>query len=286
MTRISFEYFPPKTDAQREQFEHAHELLSQLRPEYCSVTFGAGGSTLSYTQEAVLGLQRRHDTQVAPHLSCQGGSVEEIRALLDTYRKAGVRRIVALRGDVPSGMAAAGEFRYACDLVRFIRRETGDQFALDVACYPEFHPECDSPERDMVHFRDKVAAGADGAITQYFFNADAYFRFVDDAARLGVDVPIVPGIMPITNYRQLARFSDMCGAEIPRWLRQRLASFDHDQDADGLRDFGTEVVVKLCERLLAGGAPSLHFYTLNRAAATSRILEALGITPETKAEAS
>ena len=272
---ISFEYFPPKTPEQKAQFASAHQRLLALKPEYCSVTFGAGGSTLSYTQDVVLELQREGNTQVAPHLSCQGGSADEIRALLHTYAQAGIRRIVALRGDVPSGMASAGEFRYASDLVSFIRRETGDHFHIEVACYPEFHPEADSPHRDIENFRRKVDAGADGAITQYFFNADAYFRFIDDAHRAGVEIPIIPGIMPITNYRQLARFSSMCGAEIPRWLALRLAACGDDKDA--LADIGQAFVTQLCQRLIDGGAPALHFYTLNRARSTTAIVQALGL---------
>ncbi|MDX1572330.1 MAG: methylenetetrahydrofolate reductase [NAD(P)H] [Xanthomonadales bacterium] len=275
MVQISFEYFPPKTGEQKERFWSTHERLAGLKPEYCSVTFGAGGSTLSYTQETVLALHQAPGPSVAPHISCQGGSAEEIRALLDTYREAGIRRLVALRGDVPSGMASAGEFRYASELVEFIRRETGDHFHIEVGCYPEFHPESDNPGQDLTHFKSKVDAGADGAITQYFFNIDAYLRFLDDARRVGIDVPIIPGIMPITNYRQLARFSDTCGAEIPLWLRKRLAQLDEDKAA--LLEFGTEVVTQLCEELIREGVPGLHFYTLNRAKATTAICANLGL---------
>ena len=275
MVPISFEYFPPKTGEQKERFWSTHERLSGLDPQYCSVTFGAGGSTLSYTQETVLALHQAPGPSVAPHISCQGGSADEIRDLLNGYREAGIRHLVALRGDVPSGMASAGEFRYASELVEFIRRETGDHFHIEVACYPEFHPEADNPERDLANFRRKVEAGADGAITQYFFNPDAYFRFQDDARRAGVEVPIVAGIMPITNYRQLARFSDTCGAEIPLWLRKRLAQYEDDKAS--LLALGTEVVTRLCERLIRGGVPGLHFYTLNRAKATTEICRNLGM---------
>lgn len=274
MPAISFEFFPPKTDEQREQLDRAAELLKAHQPEYASVTFGAGGSTLSYTGETVAHLHREHGLQVAPHLSCVGGTRDEIAALLDSYRAAGYRRIVALRGDLPSGMATAGDFRYAAELVRFIREHSGDHFHIEVAAYPETHPQADDAMRDLHHFKAKIDAGANGAITQYFFNADAYFRFVDDVRRLGVQVPIVPGIMPIANYSQLKRFSDMCGAEIPRWIAKRMQA--HGDDAASVRELGAEVVAQLCRRLLEGGAPGLHFYTLNRARATQAVLQQLG----------
>ncbi|MEP6898551.1 MAG: methylenetetrahydrofolate reductase [NAD(P)H] [Rhodanobacter sp.] len=273
MPAISFEFFPPKTDEQREQLDRAAELLKSHRPEYASVTFGAGGSTLSYTGETVQRLHARHGLAVAPHLSCMGGTRAEIAALLDSYRAAGYRRIVALRGDLPSGMATAGDFRYAAELVRFIREYSGDHFHVEVAAYPETHPQADDALRDLQHFKAKVDAGANGAITQYFFNPDAYFRFVDDVGRLGVNVPIVPGIMPIANYGQLKRFSDMCGAEIPRWIAKRMQA--HGDDAASVRALGAEVVAQLCRRLLDGGAPGLHFYTLNRARATQSVLQQL-----------
>ena len=263
---ISFEFFPPKTDEQREQLDKALPKLKPRGPEYVSVTFGAGGSTLSYTPETIRHLRETHALEAAPHVSCMGGSREEIRTLLAHYRSLGCRRLVALRGDMPSGLATLGEIRHASDLVAFIRRESGDHFHIEVACYPEVHPQADDARADLRHFRDKVEAGANGAITQYFYNADAYFRFVDDARRAGVEVPIVPGIMPIANFTQLRRFSEMCGAEIPRWLSKRLAAFG--DDADGIREFAADVVARLCERLIAGGAPGLHFYTLNRARAT------------------
>ena len=273
MPAVSFEFFPPKTDEQRAQLDRTVAALKSYQPDYVSVTFGAGGSTLSYTAETARHLHEQHGLPAAPHLSCVGGNRAELAALLDDYRAAGYRRIVALRGDLPSGMATPGDFRYAAELVRFIREHSGDHFHIEVAAYPETHPQADNALHDLRHFKAKVDAGADGAITQYFFNADAYFRFVDDVQRLGVNVPIVPGIMPITNYSQLQRFSDMCGAEIPRWITQRMRA--HGDDADAVRKLGTEVVTTLCRRLLDGGAPGLHFYTLNRAKATEAVLKQL-----------
>ena len=274
MPAISFEFFPPKTDEQRAQMDRAAASLKAHQPEYASVTFGAGGSTLSYTSETVQHLNKVHGLAVAPHLSCMGGSRAELATLLDDYRAAGYRRIVALRGDLPSGMATHGDFRYAAELVAFIRQHSGDHFHIEVAAYPETHPQADNALKDLQHFKAKVDAGANGAITQYFFNADAYFRFVDDASKLGVSVPIVPGIMPIANYSQLRRFSEMCGAEIPRWIAKRMQA--HGDDAESVRALGTEVVAQLCRRLLDGGAPGLHFYTLNRAKATQSVLQQLG----------
>lgn len=275
MSRIplSFEFFPPKTDEQRDILEKALPRLKALAPEYVSVTFGAGGSTLSYTPDTVRGLRERHGLDAAPHLSCMGGTRAEIRALLDEYKAMGCRRLVALRGDLPSGMASYGDFRYASELVEFIRRERDGDFHIEVACYPEMHPQAGDAQADLRHFAAKVKAGANGAITQYFFNPDAYFRFVDDARRLGVDVPIVPGIMPISQYAQLRRFSELCGAEIPRWIAKRLEAYRDDVEA--IREFGADVVAELCRRLVAGGAPALHFYTLNRAKATTSVLERL-----------
>jgi methylenetetrahydrofolate reductase (NADPH) len=273
MPSISFEFFPPKTDEQRTQLDRAAGALKGAGPEYVSVTFGAGGSTLSYTADTVRQLHRRHGFHVAPHLSCMGGSRAEIAALLDEYRDAGYRRIVALRGDLPSGMATPGDFRYAAELVRFIREHSGDHFHIEVAAYPEIHPQAEDALADLRHFKTKVDAGANGAITQYFFNPDAYFRFVEDAQRLGVAVPIVPGVMPISNYSQLKRFSDACGAEIPRWIAKRMQA--HGDDAESIRALGADVVAQLCRRLLDGGAPGLHFYTLNRARATLAVLERL-----------
>jgi methylenetetrahydrofolate reductase (NADPH) len=273
MPAISFEFFPPKTDEQKAQLDHAAQVLKAYQPDYASVTFGAGGSTLSYTGDTVAWLHQQHGLNVAPHLSCMGGTRVEISALLDSYRAAGYRRIVALRGDLPSGMATPGDFRYAAELVQFIREHSGAHFHIEVAAYPETHPQADDALRDLQHFKAKIDAGANGAITQYFFNPDAYFRFVDDARRLGVSAPIVPGIMPIANYSQLKRFSDMCGAEIPRWIAKRMQA--HGDDAAAVRELGAEVVAQLCRRLLDGGAPGLHFYTLNRARATKAVLEQL-----------
>lgn len=273
MPPISFEFFPPKTDEQRAQLDRTASLLKARRPEYASVTFGAGGSTLSYTGETVARLHGEHGLDVAPHLSCMGGTRREIAELLDGYRAAGYRRIVALRGDLPSGMASPGDFRYAAELVRFIREHSGDHFHVEVAAYPETHPQADDALADLRHFKAKVDAGANGAITQYFFNADAYFRFVDDVRRLGVEVPVVPGIMPIGNFSQLKRFSDACGAEIPRWIVKRMQA--HGDDAESIRQLGAEVVAQLCRRLIDGGAPGLHFYTLNRARPTLAILDQL-----------
>lgn len=273
MPAISFEFFPPKTDEQRTQLDKTAKELKALKPEYVSVTFGAGGSTLSYTSETVARLHRQHGLEVAPHLSCMGGTRQEIAELLDAYRAAGYRRIVALRGDLPSGMASPGDFRYAAELVRFIREYSGGHFHIEVAAYPEMHPQAEDVQTDLLHFKAKIDAGANGAITQYFFNADAYFRFVDDAHRLGVTVPIVPGIMPISNYAQLKRFSDACGAEIPRWIAKRMQAY-YD-DVESIRAMGAEVVAQLCRRLLEGGAPALHFYTLNRAKATRAVLDQL-----------
>ncbi len=273
MPAISFEFFPPKTDEQRAQLDRAAQVLKAHQPDYASVTFGAGGSTLSYTGDTVARLHTHHGLNVAPHLSCMGGTRAELTALLDDYRAAGYRRIVALRGDMPSGMATAGDFRYAAELVSFIREHCGDHFHIEVAAYPETHPQADNALRDLMHFKAKIDAGANGAITQYFFNPDAYFRFVEDVRKLGVEVPIVPGIMPISNFSQLKRFSEMCGAEIPRWIAKRMQA--HGDDADSVRALGAEVVAQLCRRLLDGGAPGLHFYTLNRTRATQAVLRQL-----------
>lgn len=260
MVPVSFEFYPPKTPDQHSQFDKTVARLRAHSPEYVSVTFGAGGSTLSHTPETIQKL-RSSGLDAAPHITCMGGSREEIRGLLKLYRALGAKRLVALRGDLPSGMVSADEFRYAEELVKFVREETGDHFHIEVAAYPEMHPQARDNDADLRHFVGKVRAGANGAITQYFYNADAYFRFIDDARRLGVDVPIVPGIMPIANFSQIRRFSDLCGAEIPRWIAQRMLAYG--DDADSVRAFGAEVVAQLCNRLVAGGAPSLHFYTLN-----------------------
>lgn len=244
-----------------------------MQPHYCSVTFGAGGSTKDGTLETVRTL-RAMGCEAAPHLSCIGASHGELRSLLHRYRDEGIKRIVALRGDLPSGMGLnEGALRYASDLVEFIRKETGDWFHIEVGAYPEMHPQASGPDRDLDHFVHKVQAGADSAITQYFFNADAYFDFVDRAAARGVDIPIVPGIMPITNHNQLMRFSDMCGAEVPRWIRLRLAEMGDDKAS--IKAFGAEVVTQMCQTLLENDVPGLHFYTLNNADATLAIWQGL-----------
>jgi methylenetetrahydrofolate reductase (NADPH) len=269
---FSIEFFPPKTPEGADKLRVARGKLAELQPKYFSVTFGAGGSTQQGTLDTVLEIMQEGHA-AAPHLSCVGGTRESIRAILANYKSHGIKRLVALRGDLPSGYGGAGELRYANELVEFIRAETGDWFHVEVAAYPEMHPQAKSPQDDLQNFVRKVKAGANAAITQYFYNADAYFHFVDNARKLGVDVPIVPGIMPITNHMQLARFSDMCGAEIPRWVRLKLASFG--DDSASIKAFGLDVVSELCERLLAGGAPGLHFYSMNQANATTAIWQRL-----------
>ncbi|MBA3485758.1 MAG: methylenetetrahydrofolate reductase [NAD(P)H] [Lysobacter sp.] len=270
MIPISFEFYPPKTDEQRVQLDRTAAKLQSQAPHYVSCTFGAGGSTLSYTPETVQRLHDVHAFDAAPHLSCVGGTRAELSDLLDRYRAMGCRRIVALRGDLPSGMGYAGDFRYATQLVEFIRREHDDYFHIEVGCYPECHPQSDDALADLRHFKAKIDAGADGAITQYFYNADAYFRFVDDVRRLGVEVPIVPGIMPISNFSQLRRFSEACGAEIPRWMSKRMAA--HGDDAEAVREFAADAVAAMCRRLIDAGAPGLHFYTLNLAKPTLNVI--------------
>ena len=269
---FSIEFFPPKTAEGAEKLRATRKTLSELHPKYFSVTFGAGGSTQRGTLDTVLDILAAGE-EAAPHLSCVGGTRESIRAILDEFKSHGIKRLVALRGDLPSGYGASGEFRYANELVEFIRAETGDWFHIEVAAYPEVHPQAKSPQDDLNSFVRKVRAGADSAITQYFYNADAYFQFVDQTRQLGLDVPIVAGIMPITNYTQLMRFSDMCGAEIPRWVRLKLASYG--DDSASIKAFGLDVVTALCERLLAGGAPGLHFYSMNQVQATSALWQRL-----------
>lgn len=271
----SFEFFPPKTDEGAEKLRGTREQLAKLKPRFFSVTFGAGGSTRERTFDTVCEIQRDAAIEAAPHLSCVASTRENIREILALYKSHNIRHIVALRGDLPSGMGQAGEFRYANELVAFIRAETGDHFHIEVAAYPEFHPQASGAGKDLENFKRKVEAGANSAITQYFYNADAYFNFVTECERRGLDLPIVPGIMPITNYTQLARFSDMCGAEIPRWIRKRLE--DYGDDRSSIRAFGEDVVTQLCRNLLEAGAPGLHFYTMNQAGPTSAIWNNLGL---------
>jgi methylenetetrahydrofolate reductase (NADPH) len=271
---FSFEFFPPRTPEGEEKLRATRRQLAQLKPTFMSCTFGAGGSTQEGTMRTVFEIQSEGH-MAAPHISCIGSTRDAIEAMLDRYREAGIRRLVCLRGDLPSGMAVGGEFRYATDLVRFVRERTGGWFHIEVAAYPEFHPQARRPSDDLRHFKEKAEAGADSAITQYFYNADAYSHFVESIEAMGVDLPIVPGIMPINNSTQLARFSDACGAEIPRWIRLRLESFG--DDTASIKAFGLDVVTELCDRLLRLGAPGLHFYTLNQASLTTTIWQRLGL---------
>ena len=267
---ISFEFFPPKTSEGVEKLRETRLQLAQFKPEFYSVTFGAGGSTRDRTMETVIEIQQEGFV-AAPHISCVSSSKSEIRDLLQAYQDLGIKRLVALRGDVPSGEVSIGDFRYALELVEFIRAETGDHFHLEVAAYPEFHPEAKTPTADLLNLKRKVDAGANSAITQYFYNADGYFRFMDQCAAAGINVPIVPGIMPIYNITQLARFSSICAAEIPRWLKMRLEEYVDDMVS--LRAFGIDVVSELCATLEAVGVPGLHFYTLNQAGIISSIIQ-------------
>ncbi|TWH76184.1 5,10-methylenetetrahydrofolate reductase (NAD(P)) [Azomonas agilis] len=274
--RYSFEFFPAKTEAGHEKLLATARQLAAYQPDFFSCTYGAGGSTRDRTLNTVLELDQQVKIPTAPHLSCIGDSKAELRSLLNTYQQGGIRRIVALRGDLPSGMGlASGELRFANDLVAFIRAETGDHFHIEVAAYPEMHPQARHLEDDLVNFVRKAKAGADSAITQYFFNADCYFYFVERVRKLGVEIPIVPGIMPITNYSKLARFSDSCGTEIPRWIRKQLEAYGDDMDS--ITAFGEEVITRMCEQLLAGGAPGLHFYTLNQAEPSLALWRNLGL---------
>ncbi len=275
---LSCEFFPPKSDEGAAKLMGVAAQLGQtLAPEYFSVTYGAGGSTQERSFATVSALQRESGVPVAPHLSCIGSTREGIAAILDDYRALGIRRIVALRGDLPSGMRDPGDFRFASELVAFIRQHSGTHFHIEVAAYPEFHPQALNAAADLQHFKHKVEAGADGAITQYFYSIEAYSRFVDDCTRQGLDIPIVPGIMPISNYTQLARFSDACGADLPRWLRKRLEAYG--DDLASIRAFGHAVVVDLTARLIAEGAPALHFYTMNQAEPTLAICRDAGALP-------
>jgi len=270
----SFEFFPTKTPEGKAKLRETWKQLGQLRPKFFSVTFGAGGSTREGTLDTVLEI-RAAGHQAAPHLSCIASSREDLRAQIELYKASGIRHVVALRGDLPSGQAASGEMRYANELVQLIRETTGDWFQIEVACYPEYHPQTRQAAEEIVNFKRKVDAGADSAITQYFYNTDAYFRFVEAAEDAGITVPIVPGIMPISNFSQLARFSDACGAEIPRWMRLRFEGYR--DDSASIRAFGLDVVTRMCDDLLRAGAPGLHFYTLNQAGLTSTIWQRLGL---------
>ncbi|THF65057.1 methylenetetrahydrofolate reductase [NAD(P)H] [Pseudothauera rhizosphaerae] len=276
-TELSIEFFPPQTPDGAEKLRAVRERLAVLEPAFFSVTYGAGGSTRERTFATVQEIAAAGH-EAAPHLSCIGSTREQLRAILQQYADAGIRRIVALRGDLPSGVGTPGEFRYANELVEFIRAETGRRFHIEVAAYPEWHPQAKSPRDDLLAFRRKVEAGADSAITQYFYNLDAYLHFVDEARALGVDVPVVPGIMPIASFSKLARFSDACGAEIPRWMRRKFESFG--DDSASIREFGLDVVTELCQRLLDAGAPGLHFYSMNQADLTLAICGRLGLGPQ------
>ncbi len=272
MTELSIEFFPPQTPEGAAKLKAERAKLAVLNPLFLSVTYGAGGSTRERTFATVKEIAEEGQ-QAAPHLSCVGSTRAGIREILEEYKAEGIRRIVALRGDLPSGMADPGELRYANELVDFIRAETGDWFTIEVAAYPEWHPQAKSPKDDLQNYVRKVKAGANSAITQYFYNVDAYFHFVEEAQALGADIPVIPGIMPISSFSKLARFSDMCGAEIPRWMRKKFEAFG--DDSDSIKAFGLDVVTELCERLLAGGAPGLHFYSMNQAAATTEIWQRL-----------
>lgn len=275
---FSLEYFPARTEKGEQSLAAARKELSKLKPAFASVTFGAGGSTQDGTFQTVKKIIEEDGMDATPHISCISTNRDTLAQMLNDYRELGVKRLVTLRGDIPSGygMAEHNELRYANELVEFIRQQTGDYFTIEVAAYPEFHPQASNAQVDLQNFKRKVDAGADSAITQYFFNPDAYFHFVDDCIELGIDIPITPGIMPITNYKQLARFSDACGAEIPRWIRKRLESYG--DDLESIRAFGLDVVIHLCETLLEGGAPGLHFYSMNRSEPVSTIWKELKLS--------
>ncbi len=279
---FSFEFFPPKTQKGVESLASVRKTLAELNPDFFSVTYGAGGSTQDSTKNTVIQTQAETGIPTASHLSCVGSSEEHIRSILNTYQKHNINRLVALRGDLPSGMRDLGDFQHANDLVEFIRKETGDYFQIEVAAYPEMHPQADNYQTDIENFARKANAGADRAITQYFYNTDAYFYFVDSVRKAGVEIPILPGIMPITNFSNLARFSDGTGAEIPRWLRKRLEGYADDNDS--IEKLGLEFVTKMCDRLLQGGAPGLHFYTMNKLEPSISIWKALGLSDAQRSE--
>ena len=272
--KFSFEFYPPKTAEGAAKLQDTVKQLGQLHPDFFSVTYGAGGSTREGTLSTVLRI-REAGHAAAPHVSCVASTRAGLEEVIDQYKAHGIRHIVALRGDMPSGLAAAGDFRYASELVHFIRSRTGDWFHIEVAAYPEYHPQARRPQQDLAAFKAKIDAGANAAITQYFYNPDSYFHFVEQAEALGIHVPIVPGIMPINNFSQLARFSDACGAEIPRWMRLKLEGFG--DDTASIKAFGLDVVTQLCDRLLEGGAPGLHVYTMNQAGPTSTLFQRLGL---------
>ena len=274
---LSIEFFPPQTQEGVEKLRGVREKLASLKPDFLSVTYGAGGSTRERTFSVIKEIAAE-GFNAAPHLSCVGSTRESIREILNDYKSAGIRRIVALRGDLPSGMNQSGEFRYANELIEFIRAETGDHFHLAVAAYPEWHPQARSPNDDLAAFARKAKAGANSAITQYFYNADAYFHFVDEVRALGVDIPIIPGIMPIVGFSKLARFSDACGAELPRWMRRKFESMG--DDVDSIRSFGLDIVTDLCDRLISGGAPGLHFYSMNLSKLMLEIYKRLNIAQD------
>lgn len=269
-TTYSFEFFPPKTEQGMQNMADARDALAKFSPEFYSVTFGAGGSTRDRTMDAVLAIQGA-GYNAAPHISCISSTKDEIKTLIDAYKDKGIQRLVTLRGDMPSGLVSGGDFKYANELVSFIREETGDHFHLEVAAYPEFHPEAKSPKDDLINLKNKVDAGADSVITQYFYNTDAFFRFKEQCDQIGITVPIIPGVMPIYNFTQLSRFSNVCGADIPRWLAKRLE--EYGDDADSLQAFGIDVVSQLCEVMQSNGVSNMHFYTLNRANVVAEIIE-------------
>lgn len=281
-THVSFEFFPPRSPEATSKLEATRDKLTRFSPEFYSVTFGAGGSTRELTFETVKNIRDATGIDAAPHISCIGFPLEQIKKVLNEYRDAGVKRLVALRGDMPSGTTGFGELRFANELVAFIREVSGDAFFIEVAAYPEFHPQSSSAQQDLENFKRKVDAGADRAITQYFYNPDAYFRFVDSCLALGIDIPIIAGVMPITNYTQLRRFSEMCGAEIPRWIVQRLRDFGDDRLA--IRQFGIDVTTELCSKLIDGGVPGIHFYTMNQSEAPEAICENLSLNNSNNVE--